>query len=64
MRPDLPANEPRIYADAYGVQHVFVNGTAVVRDWKHTGALPGTALRSGRDTRTPAMKQFKPAVRG
>jgi N-acyl-D-aspartate/D-glutamate deacylase len=60
MRPDLPADEPRIYADAYGVHHVFVNGTAVVRDGKHTGALPGTALRSGRDTYTPAMKRFKP----
>lgn len=62
MRPDLPADEPRIYADAYGVHHVFVNGAAVVRDGKHTGALPGTALRSGRDTYTPAMKRFKPVV--
>jgi len=55
MRPDLPAGEPRIYADAYGVHHVFVNGTAVVRDGVHTGALPGTALHSGRDTYTPRM---------
>src|SRR5690606_35361849 len=28
-----------------GVQHVLVNGTAVVRDGRHTGALPGRALR-------------------
>jgi N-acyl-D-amino-acid deacylase len=28
-----------------GVQHVFVNGTAVVRDGVHTGATPGRALR-------------------
>jgi dihydroorotase/N-acyl-D-amino-acid deacylase len=28
-----------------GVRHVFVNGTAVVRDGRHTGAKPGRALR-------------------
>ncbi|MGH7504290.1 MAG: N-acyl-D-amino-acid deacylase family protein, partial [Longimicrobiales bacterium] len=28
-----------------GVQHVFVNGVAVVKDGIHTGALPGRALR-------------------
>jgi N-acyl-D-amino-acid deacylase len=28
-----------------GVRHVFVNGTAVVRDGVHTGATPGRALR-------------------
>ena len=28
-----------------GVQHVFVNGQAVVRDAKHTGALPGRIVR-------------------
>jgi N-acyl-D-amino-acid deacylase len=28
-----------------GVRHVFVNGTAVIRDGKHTGAKPGRALR-------------------
>jgi len=28
-----------------GVRHVFVNGTAVVRDGVHTGAFPGRALR-------------------
>jgi N-acyl-D-amino-acid deacylase len=28
-----------------GVEHVFVNGVAVVRDGEHTGALPGRALR-------------------
>jgi dihydroorotase/N-acyl-D-amino-acid deacylase len=29
-----------------GIQHVFVNGVAVVRDGKVTGATPGLALRS------------------
>jgi N-acyl-D-aspartate/D-glutamate deacylase len=62
MRPDLPCNEPRIYADAHGVHHVFVNGVAIVRDGRHTGALPGIALRSGRDTYTPAMLRSEPAA--
>jgi N-acyl-D-amino-acid deacylase len=29
---------------AVGVVHVFVNGTAVLKDGDHTGALPGRAL--------------------
>ena len=28
-----------------GVKHVFVNGTAVIKDGRHTGAKPGKALR-------------------
>lgn len=28
-----------------GVEHVFVNGVAVVRDGQHTGAMPGRAVR-------------------
>ncbi len=56
MRPDLPCNEPRIYADAHGIDHVFVNGVQIIRDGKHTDARPGLALRSGRDTYTPTMK--------
>ena len=55
MRPDLPCNEPRIYADAYGIDHVFVNGAQIIRDGVHTNARPGIALRSGRDTYTPVM---------
>jgi len=55
MRPDLPCNEPRIYADAYGIDHVFVNGVQIIRDGQHTQARPGTALRSGKDTYTPVM---------
>jgi N-acyl-D-aspartate/D-glutamate deacylase len=30
-----------------GIRHVFVNGTAVVREGEHTGARPGRALRRG-----------------
>jgi N-acyl-D-aspartate/D-glutamate deacylase len=62
MRPDLPCEEPRIYAEARGVDHVFVNGVQIVRDGAHTGSLPGTALRSGRDTYTPAMKNSRSAA--
>jgi N-acyl-D-aspartate/D-glutamate deacylase len=62
MRPDLPCDEPRIYADAYGIAHVLVNGVEIVDHGRHTGALPGVALRSGRDTYTPAMKTLDPAA--
>jgi N-acyl-D-aspartate/D-glutamate deacylase len=62
MRPDLPCNEPRIYADAYGIDHVFVNGVQIIRDGKHTNARPGTALRSGKDTYTPVMVTSRPAA--
>jgi N-acyl-D-amino-acid deacylase len=34
-----PRQHPR------GIHHVFVNGTAIVRDGEHTGARPGRALR-------------------
>ena len=57
MRRDLPADEPRIYADAIGIRDVFVNGEQIINCGKHTGALPGVALRSGRDTTTPAMRR-------
>jgi dihydroorotase/N-acyl-D-amino-acid deacylase len=34
-----------------GVQYVFVNGVAVVRDGKHTGAMPGQIVRGPGYTR-------------
>ncbi len=52
FRHDVPGNQFRVYAEASGVDHVFVNGVQIVRHGEHTGKLPGTVLRSGKDTRT------------
>lgn len=51
-KPDLPGGAGRLYAEAEGIEHVFVAGTEIVRQGEHTGARPGTVLKSGRDTQT------------
>jgi N-acyl-D-aspartate/D-glutamate deacylase len=58
-RYDVPGNELRIYADALGIDHVFVNGVQIVKKGEHTGATPGQVLRSGRDTRTVALDAMR-----
>jgi hypothetical protein len=60
MEHDLPAGAPRLVAEAVGVAHVFVNGTEVAHHNRLTGAIPGTLLRSGRDTYTVEAGTYAP----
>ena len=55
MQFDLPGNEGRLYAGSTGVDHVLVNGEAIVTDGALTDGRSGTLLRSGRDTATPTL---------
>ncbi len=54
-RTDLPTGASRVYGEAEGIDEVIVNGTVIVEHGAFTDARPGTLLRSGRDTETPAL---------
>jgi N-acyl-D-aspartate/D-glutamate deacylase len=49
---DLPGGSARMVAASTGITRVYVNGVETVVHGEATGARPGTALRSGRDTET------------
>ncbi|MFI8996188.1 amidohydrolase family protein [Streptomyces sp. NPDC053542] len=53
---DLPGDSPRLDSRALGVVSVRVNGVQTLRDDTLTGAVPGTVLRSGRDTETVSTR--------
>jgi N-acyl-D-aspartate/D-glutamate deacylase len=45
---DGPGGTPRRVQGAEGIHQVIVNGRVVLDHGRHTGALPGRVLRSGR----------------
>jgi N-acyl-D-amino-acid deacylase len=47
VRSDATVDDPT--RDPIGITHVIVAGTPVVDSGRPTGALPGRALRRGRD---------------
>jgi N-acyl-D-aspartate/D-glutamate deacylase len=47
VRAKATYDQPRHFPD--GIDHVIVNGVSVVDDGAHTGAIPGRALRHGRE---------------
>lgn len=55
VREDLPGGARRLFAEATGIEHVFVNGEEVVRSGQLLAARPGAVLRAGRDTDTPGV---------
>jgi N-acyl-D-aspartate/D-glutamate deacylase len=49
---DLPGNSSRLTAGSFGVKRVLVNGVTIVENGVANGEVPGTVLKSGKDTYT------------
>ena len=49
---DLPGDSSRLTAGSFGVKRVLVNGVVIVEDGVANGRVPGSVLKSGRDTYT------------
>jgi N-acyl-D-aspartate/D-glutamate deacylase len=56
---DLPGGGGRLVAGSIGVDHVLVAGVEVASGGTVTGARPGRVLRSGRDTETVSLADFR-----
>jgi N-acyl-D-aspartate/D-glutamate deacylase len=50
VRHDLPTGAVNLSQRATGYTATIVNGTVLMRDGRHTGALPGRVLRNERTT--------------
>jgi N-acyl-D-aspartate/D-glutamate deacylase len=48
VRHDLPTGATNLSAARDGYVATIVNGTVLMRDGEHTGALPGRVLRNER----------------
>ena len=55
LEHDLPGDSPRLFAQPFGIERVWVNGALTVVDGAATDALPGTVLRSGTHTETVSI---------
>jgi N-acyl-D-aspartate/D-glutamate deacylase len=51
VRSDLPSGAKRLVQGATGIAATVVGGEEVLRDGKHTGALPGRMLRNSKAAR-------------
>jgi N-acyl-D-aspartate/D-glutamate deacylase len=54
-RFDLPGGASRLYTEAVGIDHVFVNGAEIVDHGEFTENRPGQILRSGKDSKNPPL---------